>query len=292
MKKESEFNPVSSSLVTTNLMSQVYRGPLIKQLLFWEKDYDESHEESHDRRDRAPNISLNLHSKQHRGQLALVAFFGVLLQSGVLVFSGFVAYNPQFADRVGGLPSAYAFPVLAAGTGVLVLGMWICAIVIGQSTGEYVWDVDPRREGDPELALGSQESISGNSDSEDSDEEVSTRPSAGTAVKTDFRVFWLQKGFVVSDQSFDSFMLMAKGKKEKVLTSCRNDPVSAQDHKQLDKKTKSTDTSDPLWLNSLCLLGTVTGISGFVLQFEGFRGISKLFERSPCPDSCLERCCG
>jgi hypothetical protein len=87
---------------------------------------------------------------------------------------------------------------------------------------------------------------------------------------------------------------MAGMAKEAILTSCRsNDPFSDgnyshstsrdQSHIPHDltarrslssTKPRPPDKSASFWLNSLCLLGTSTGIIGFVLQFEGFRGIS------------------
>jgi hypothetical protein len=56
------------------------------------------------------------------------------LPSGVFAFSGFIAYNTQFGDQVGGPPSFYANPVLLAGTITLVIEMWISALAIGKST--------------------------------------------------------------------------------------------------------------------------------------------------------------
>ena len=41
----------------------------------------------------APNISLNLSPTRNKWELRLFALFGVLLQAGVIVFSGFVTYN-------------------------------------------------------------------------------------------------------------------------------------------------------------------------------------------------------
>ena len=41
----------------------------------------------------APNISLNLSPTRNKRELRLFALFGVLLQAGVIVFSGYAAYN-------------------------------------------------------------------------------------------------------------------------------------------------------------------------------------------------------
>lgn len=239
--------------LTLRLLFEVYQGPLIKRLFRGKKD-PYAHE---DPTDRAPNISLNLHRKQATWELFAAAAAGIALQSGVLVFSGFVAYNPRFGNRVGGPPSAYAFPILVAGTVTLVLGMWISALVIGKSTEEFKWEVIPKPH-------------PGDIDSTEKPLPASKREELPCPP---FRVFWLQKGIFVSDQSFDSFMLMAKGQKEIILTSCRdNDPVYDKDGENIAQTEGSTDPS--VSLNIWCIIGTFASITGFVLQFEGFRGIS------------------
>ena len=50
---------------------------------------------------KAPNISLNLHTRQRTGKLVFAAVAGVLLQTGVLVFAGFVAYNSRLRSVLG-----------------------------------------------------------------------------------------------------------------------------------------------------------------------------------------------
>jgi hypothetical protein len=188
--------------------------------------------------------------------LLATAAAGILLQSGVLVFSGFVAYNSRFGNRVGGPPSPYAYPVLLAGTITLAIGMWLSAIVIGESTEEFEWEV--KSEPDDDL---------------DKPEKGTSTSNPGTVAETAFRVFWLQKGISDNDQSFDSFMLMAKGEKKTILTSCRNnDPNSHEEAQNTGKKDESTDVS--VSLNILCMISTFASITGFILQFEGFRGIS------------------
>ena len=84
----------------------------------------------------APNISLNLGPARQKWELRLFAL-GVLLQAGVIVFSGFAAYNIQLNRTFGGkkcLP--YGYPLTAVGTVVLVAGMLICSFVVESSTRE------------------------------------------------------------------------------------------------------------------------------------------------------------
>ncbi|KAL2068429.1 hypothetical protein VTL71DRAFT_16527 [Oculimacula yallundae] len=222
-----------------------------------------------DRPDRAPNISLNLHSKQATWELVATAAAGILLQSGVLVFSAFVAYHTRFGSRIGGPPSPYAFPVLLAGTITLALGMWISALVIGESTEEFEWEIMFK-----DHAENADKSEKGHSAPNPKRTAVVAKPAHSVKTKkATFRVFWLQQGIFVSDQSFDSFMLMARGKKEIILTSVRNnDPITPEEARKTGRTEGSTDTS--LSLNILCIIGTFASITGFILQFEGFRGIS------------------
>ncbi|TGO36310.1 hypothetical protein BHYA_0129g00310 [Botrytis hyacinthi] len=278
--------------------------------------------------DRAPNISLNIHPKQNRGELFVAAVLGIVLQAGVIVFSAFVAYDNRFGAAVGGRPSAYAFPTLASGTAVLVFGMGICALVIGESTDECVWELKADVNATTQQAEGNHQSTFKES-SEDGERKTkfsfeALKPNAkkGDSQSRKFLVFWLQKRFVVSDQTFDSYMLMARMEKELITTSCRSDNHSLgakSFHPIIEDSSNKTRTSQvpisqtqpsntvsnessrsshsrsmtskaqkpPIppkqipqhepaskWINTLCVAGTSTGIIGFILQFEGFRGIS------------------
>ncbi|KAF7893765.1 hypothetical protein EAF00_007279 [Botryotinia globosa] len=315
---------------------------------------EEGHFEN-DGLDQAPNISLNIHPKQNRGELFVAAVLGIILQAGVIIFSAFVAYDNRFGAAVGGRPSAYAFPTLASGTAVLVIGMGICALVIGESTDECVWEIKADGNVTTQQVEGSHQpkfrapsedvETGGVNESYEHHEHLWTRilgkltriplragermPKLSfeaikpNAKKSDSEsrkslIFWLQKRFVVSDQTFDSYMLMAGIEKELIMTSCRSDNYSlgAESSHPIIEDTPNkigafqmrsfqvqpSDTvsnrssrsshsrsmhkspipskqippyeSTSKWINTLCIIGTSTGIIGFVLQFEGFRGIS------------------
>ncbi|PQE31134.1 ankyrin repeat protein [Rutstroemia sp. NJR-2017a WRK4] len=126
--------------------------------------------------------------------------------------------------------------------------MWICALVIGKSTKEFEW-MQILDEPDSERA------------------EVQSK-----TIKSGFRVFWLQQGSELSGQSFDSFMLMAKEEKDRVLTSCRNNGPAADKESRRIWKIKGS-TVDLRSLEILCLIGTLISVAGFILQFVGFRAI-------------------
>jgi ankyrin repeat protein len=135
--------------------------------------------------DEAPNISLNLHSETNDAELTLFAICGILLQSGVLVFSAFTAYQPSWKAKLGGLNSSAGFPLLATGTACLVTGMAFCSFIIDKSTREDNWHPKDEKE---------------------------------------MRIMWLQTGAVVGDQSFDSFLLTAESPPKRVRTSRRMSP--------------------------------------------------------------------
>jgi hypothetical protein len=95
----------------------------------------------------APNISLNLHGGSKFEDLYTVAACGIVLQFGVLIFSGLAVYYPGWNLRFpknGRSIQSYAYPLMAAGTVVLVIGMIICSAVIEQSTTEEKWVVSGR----------------------------------------------------------------------------------------------------------------------------------------------------
>ena len=129
----------------------------------------------------APNISINLSPTRNRWELRLFAFIGVLLQSGVIVFSGCAAFNPQLDQTIGGEQSLpYGYPLAAVGTLVLVAGMLICSFVMEASTRETLWRAKENR----------------------------------------FRIMWLQQRANVNDQDFDSYAIFSEGERDFVMKSC------------------------------------------------------------------------
>ncbi|KAH8882051.1 hypothetical protein GQ53DRAFT_885988 [Thozetella sp. PMI_491] len=89
----------------------------------------------------APNISLNIDSRQSFRELWLIAVVATLLQFGVLVYSGFATYYPAQMFLKNDLAIAtYAYPSTAIGTLVLVFGMLLCANVVESSTEEKSYE--------------------------------------------------------------------------------------------------------------------------------------------------------
>jgi len=195
----------------------------------------------------ALNISLNIHGGSKTRDLYFAAIGGIVLQFGMLVFSGFTVYHPRFRMRFpkgGNQVRPYAFPIMAVGTITLMCGMLICSAIIEQSTKETEF-------------VRAAENSTGSSEKE-------------PARKANARILWLQKRHVVSDQTFDSFVIFGRNKHPKdtldrILISRRMDAK---------QPTESTGTS---WIvkyvasntsQAFTLVGVFLGLAGFILQFQ------------------------
>ena len=92
-----------------------------------------------------PNISLNTHRERNPLTLVVPSIIGVLLQGGVLVYSGMVAYYSSFTERHSILEEAiqkkYGFALQVIGTVVLTICMGWCARIIDHSTQETRWGI-------------------------------------------------------------------------------------------------------------------------------------------------------
>jgi len=229
----------------------------------------------------APNISLNLHGGSKTGELYAAALCGIVLQFGMLVFCGFSVYHPKFRQRFpkNGRPvQAYAFPVMALGTVILMIGMLICSAVVEQSTGEKEYVLaQPEEQQDQSQQSGS--------DASDHLADQANQPSRK------LRALWLQKSHVVSDQSFDSYVMFGKydsGPRNWIRTSRRvdNDDQKEDDNERTSLSTEPQDESHSsnfsTWaenissssMETLTLLGVFLGLCGFILQFQGLRGMN------------------
>ncbi|KAA8894727.1 hypothetical protein FN846DRAFT_785993 [Sphaerosporella brunnea] len=181
----------------------------------------------------APSISLNLHGGSKTGDLCFAAAFGVVLQSGVLVFTGLSVYYPTWNSRFrkDGLPvRSYAYPVMSIGTVLLTFGLVICSAVVERSTTETKW--------------------------------------------LQARILWLQKSHTVSDQSFDSFVIIAGDIKDSLLmsqrsTSHRIDSTTSKKIKAPSKLRKFASGPTELFT----VLGVGLSLVGFIFQFQGLRGL-------------------
>ncbi|KAI5819248.1 hypothetical protein BZA77DRAFT_377736, partial [Pyronema omphalodes] len=87
----------------------------------------------------------------------------------------------------------------------------------------------------------------------------------------DARILWLQKGHLVSDQSFDSFIIFANGKKKQFLTSRRKPDSHSFGTSPFQSKLLRLIANTKF--EFFAIAGSFVGFAGFVLQFQAFRGM-------------------
>ncbi|CCX34876.1 Similar to hypothetical protein [Tuber melanosporum Mel28]; acc. no. XP_002841517 [Pyronema omphalodes CBS 100304] len=172
----------------------------------------------------APNISLNLEKGKEKIQLWAAAICGLLLQSSVLVYSGLLVYLPNLRQKLpkdGSGP--WAFPVLAAGTISLVIGMFICSGVVEKSTKEteYV------------LKKGLNNASTDRSENSENDNDT-----------------LLDRNPKNTDQN-------------------QHPPFLKQPRQWIENNLPKVAS-----FQNASVLGTFFGFSGFVLQFQGLRGMN------------------
>lgn len=90
----------------------------------------------------APNISLNLHSHVNKFELYLVAIFGTVVQTAVLVYAHQSDYNSALRERLESTPVAWAWYCTLMGTIGVVVGMLCCSYIIDKSTIEERYPVE------------------------------------------------------------------------------------------------------------------------------------------------------
>ncbi|KDN62943.1 hypothetical protein CSUB01_08487 [Colletotrichum sublineola] len=197
----------------------------------------------------APNIYVNAHQQTSREKLRVVAAFGTILQLCVLLYSRFATYHPTLKFQKDGSPiESYAYPCTAVGTLILVLGMILCAHVVDNSTTEERYQPKPE-------------------------------------IDMKVRMVWLQQTKIVSDQVFGSFVIYATNDQPFITTSRRTQKVrGGRPHPATrDGKHSTSDDSNnvsatageaaSLTLQVKTVLGMMTALTGFVLQFVGLRGL-------------------
>ncbi|KAI5815819.1 hypothetical protein BZA77DRAFT_73218 [Pyronema omphalodes] len=171
----------------------------------------------------APNISLNLAVHRKRWELHLATLLGIVVQVAVLVIAGFASYHSGWNLTQGGsLVQGYAYPLTSGGTILLVLGMFICASVIDQSTTEEIYKKHDRIK------------------------------------NAKLYLLWLQRGKLISDQTFESYAMITKEPAQELWISSR--------------QQSGEEMSVSSLAGTFAALGTFISISGFILQFIGLRG--------------------
>ncbi|KAF8248512.1 hypothetical protein K440DRAFT_679776, partial [Wilcoxina mikolae CBS 423.85] len=180
------------------------------------------------RPDCFPNISLNINPLNKSWELYAAAAFGVIIQFSVLLFSGVTVYyaewNLKFQKKGRPVPG-YEYPLMAIGTILLVIGMMLCSAVIDLSTTEEEW-----------AAM------------------------ASNGKQGRFNIMWIQKGQIVNERFFDSYIIFARGSRDSILTSYRN--IAEGRHSVAGNETEAST-----------LLATLFSLVGFIFQLQGLQGL-------------------
>ncbi|KAF2865278.1 hypothetical protein BDV95DRAFT_612861 [Massariosphaeria phaeospora] len=234
-----------------------------------------------------PNLQLNLpsnvtsHSRSIQ-ELCWAAAAGVIIQLTVVAIASITTYHPATRNLIAGPVSQFGFPIFASGTSSLVIGMLLCSWVIGESTREHVFRVSTDRgPGTHPLKSRTCERTQGATTDHDngnahlegrsgkSPDISNMSPGRGPPIlnsaeeqdirhaihdKRELRVFWLQPKVTVNDQDLDPCLIVG-GLKDEVLTSSRIPEIS-------------------LVYQLLTVCDVILGLSGFVLQLQGLRGLT------------------
>ncbi|RPA72062.1 ankyrin [Ascobolus immersus RN42] len=144
-----------------------------------------------------PNISYNVAGgPPPKKELLFSAILGIVLQLGVVIFTGVFTYGWSFnsravsMERLGMVVPQYAFPSFACGTALIAVGMFLCAHIVDARTDDRVWV------------------LSDHSDLQSA------------------QIIWLQKARVVSDQEFGSYMIRAPDDRSELHTSRKSERFS------------------------------------------------------------------
>ncbi|KAF8541770.1 hypothetical protein BDD12DRAFT_945844 [Trichophaea hybrida] len=189
----------------------------------------------------APNVLINLQASNKSKDLYFTAGCGLLLQVGVLLYSGMTVYNQAFKpnfSKDGRTVNTYAYPIMAIGTVTLIIGVALCSAVIEMSSTESEWVVQPSM--------------------------TNSQPSMERSMNV--RLLWLQRSNSVNSQNFDPVVMFAPDgpdHRTSIRTSGRA-PTFASNTRAGDRTSR---------LESLTLLGTGAAVIGFILQFQGLRAL-------------------
>ena len=176
----------------------------------------------------------------------------VLLQAGVSAFNGLVVYHFHWR-RGTSIVGFYGYPVWAVGTFLIILGISICAHVVEASTFEWVLELKSDNQGNT----------------------------------PEFRIVRLQKS--MPDQHLPAFAIYNARNDTCVRLSIRDlfpagsfDEDSTAKFEQTSFEMRMHTISRGKFLSLLTLLGSITTLTGFIMQNVGTRelhwsaGVSQL----------------
>lgn len=184
-----------------------------------------------------PNLGFNIsYQRVSVLELRILAAIGILLQTAVLVFAG-MTISPGWRENFkknNVTVANYAFHSVAAGTVAWVLGMFFCARIIERSTNESRWAVKESR-------------------------QYKMRP----------RVSWIQRGAMVSDQQFDSYVIHRVNRKPragKLWKTLQTHLLANRCFQDYPLQIIRSQKSKVINQGTLTVLATCISVCGFVIQ--------------------------
>ena len=214
-----------------------------------------------------PNISLNIHGGRNPIELWLYAAFATILQTAVLVWSGFLAYSPYVRKhpQLTGIKPMVGFSLQATGTVLLTWSLVLCAGIIDKATLERHW----AREGKSHIRT-----MSGLFDlikvffqtlANKQQSAADQNPREMPFRREDMQLYWVQKQHTAGDNSFDPYILYAGEVTDEIRESHRAEDKAWSDQDDdflITQGSKSYKTTT---------FAVIIGIVGFLAQFQGLR---------------------
>ena len=206
-----------------------------------------------------PNLSLNIHGGSDPIELWLYAAFATILQTAVLVWSGFVAYSPHARKnpQLTSIESTVGFPLQATGTVLLTWSLVLCAGIIDKATLERHW----RREEKSHVRMMSRLFHFVNGKQFAADQHPKEKPFR----REDMQLYWVQKQHTAGDNSFDPYILYTGEVTDEIRESHR-----AEEKDRSDQDDEFLVSQDPRPYKTTTFAVSI-GVVGFLAQFQGLR---------------------
>jgi len=177
----------------------------------------------------APNLQLNLSFDPEKStrmtvDLIVAGILSTCLQASLIIVAAVTAYYPPTKSHLGSDIHPYGFPCYSGGSILLVIGMWICAHAIQRNTVEFAWtrmSSEGAKTRDEELASRSITDVEVRKEIANGEKPAKrSLDEAHIHDRNRVRIFWLQHGHRVSDQTFLPFVILG-GMKDRIITSTR-----------------------------------------------------------------------
>lgn len=118
----------SKLLKSSRLPWNILRSTFLRDDIPWRQEFERLPQNI------SPNLTLNTPTGiPSRKTVSLLVITGLLIQAAVFVVNAFAVYRWQWV-KSGKPIERYAYPLWAAGTGAITIGVWLCGWVVESST--------------------------------------------------------------------------------------------------------------------------------------------------------------